>query len=321
MKMSAKQTDYKKYVIIAIAFHVILLLLFLTQLNFSNPPASEANNEKVINAVAINTSRPTPINRERALQKLAKLEQEKAQQLQEQAEQEKLQQQQQKQTQEQQALQQQMQLKEQKIAQELQRSEQAKLFALKNQADKQKAEQKAELAKQKQQDIKLAKQQLLQDLKQQDPTLQKDIPKQELAKEDAALKHQDLAKQKQQDADDLLQQQLAQEQNQLSASRAQNIDSVVAKYKAFITNAIGQHWLIPDTSDKNLSASLDITLAPGGVVLDVKLIKTSGDPALDRSAIAAVYKSSPLPVPTDASLFDNFRELNLTVRPENIMNG
>lgn len=315
MTMPAKQTkqDYKIYVIIAIAFHAILLLLFFMQLHFSNPAASEAKSENVINAVAI-SSHSVTTNRDHTQQKLAQLQQEKLEQMREQAEQEKLKLQQ-NQTQQETAAQQ-MQAKEQKLAQQLQLAEQAKLSALKSQADKQ----KAIMLKQKQQDIKLAKQQLLQAVK-QDQTLQKDLQKQELAQDDTALKQQQLAKLRKQDADDLLQQQLSQEQNQLSSTRAQYVDSVVAKYKALITSAIGQHWLIPDTSNKNLSATLDITLAPGGVVLDVKLIKTSGDPALDRSAIAAVYKSSPLPVPADATLFDNFRELNLTVRPENILNA
>jgi colicin import membrane protein len=37
---------------------------------------------------------------------------------------------------------------------------------------------------------------------------------------------------------------------------------------------------------------------------------------LDCSAIATVYKVSPLPVPTEPELFDKMREISLTVQPE-----
>ena len=114
-------------------------------------------------------------------------------------------------------------------------------------------------------------------------------------------------------------QQLQAEGAQLSAQQNQAMNSEIDKYKAQILNAIAQNWLIPDNSNPNLSAILSIELAPGGVVLNVALIKSSGNPALDRSAMAAVYKSSPLPVPTDTTAFNNFRQFNLTVRPENVM--
>ncbi|QLH41403.1 MAG: cell envelope integrity protein TolA [Coxiellaceae bacterium] len=51
------------------------------------------------------------------------------------------------------------------------------------------------------------------------------------------------------------------------------------------------------------------------------MVRSSGNSALDNSAVSAVFKTSPLPVPTDAELFDKFRELRLTVRPENIVGG
>jgi colicin import membrane protein len=60
-----------------------------------------------------------------------------------------------------------------------------------------------------------------------------------------------------------------------------------------------------------------IRLAPTGSVLDVHLSRSSGDAILDRSAQAAIYKASPLPVPHDATTFNMFREITLTVRPSN----
>jgi colicin import membrane protein len=60
-------------------------------------------------------------------------------------------------------------------------------------------------------------------------------------------------------------------------------------------------------------------LAPGGVVLDVQVTRSSGDVSLDRSARDAVFKASPLPVPENASEFNQFRQFVLKVKPENIV--
>ncbi len=88
------------------------------------------------------------------------------------------------------------------------------------------------------------------------------------------------------------------------------------KYKAAIIQAISEQWLVPQNLPKNILCVLDIRVAPGGVVLDVTVKKSSGNPVLDNSAMAAVKKASPLPVPTDPSLFDAFRTITLTVKPD-----
>ena len=92
----------------------------------------------------------------------------------------------------------------------------------------------------------------------------------------------------------------------------------INKYKAMIINAISQQWILPDKVNHNLSSQFNIRLAPDGAVLEVNLIRSSGDSVLDRSAQTAIYKASPLPVPHDPKVFNLFREISLTVRPENI---
>lgn len=96
---------------------------------------------------------------------------------------------------------------------------------------------------------------------------------------------------------------------------------VVNKYKALIIQAISEKWLVPPQANKKLSSELLIRLAPGGVVLDVSITKSSGDPALDSSARAAVLKASPLPVPPDSGAFESFRQFVLKVKPENVMDS
>lgn len=94
---------------------------------------------------------------------------------------------------------------------------------------------------------------------------------------------------------------------------------IVNQYKALIIQAISQRWMVPPGANKNAVAELLIRLAPGGVVLEVQLVKSSGDAALDRSARAAVFKASPLPVPTANDGFDAFRQFILKVKPLNVM--
>ena len=100
--------------------------------------------------------------------------------------------------------------------------------------------------------------------------------------------------------------------------RSARIAGEVDKYKALIIGAIGRQWILPENIDPHLSSQFRIHLAPNGVVLEVSLTKSSGDPILDRSAQAAIYKASPLPVPSDSGTFNLFREISLTVKPENV---
>lgn len=116
----------------------------------------------------------------------------------------------------------------------------------------------------------------------------------------------------------------AERKRQAQATAAQNaerearIAGEVDKYKALIVNAIGRNWILPENVDSTLSSQFRIRLAPDGAVLEVTLTRSSGDPLLDRSAQTAIRKASPLPVPTDATTFNMFRDISLTVRPEQV---
>lgn len=108
---------------------------------------------------------------------------------------------------------------------------------------------------------------------------------------------------------------------QRAAQNAENqarIAGEVDKYKALIINAIGRNWILPENTNSGLSSQFRIRLAPDGSLIDVTLTRSSGDPLLDRSAQTAIYKAQPLPVPTDAETFNLFREISLTVRPEQV---
>jgi colicin import membrane protein len=116
-----------------------------------------------------------------------------------------------------------------------------------------------------------------------------------------------------------LNKQLTLERKSLANSRpGKKVQSEIDKYKALIIQTISGNWIVPRDLDQGKSCDLLIHLAPGGVVTNVELSRSSGNLALDRSAQTAVLKSSPLPIPKDTSLFEYFRILKLTVRPEGI---
>jgi colicin import membrane protein len=164
---------------------------------------------------------------------------------------------------------------------------------------------------QKQREVEIAKQ-LLADLKthqdQQKKIKQKTLEA-EFAKEMKELHAKSI------------QQQMLQEAKRLAAAQVQRTQGVVDKYKAMILQTISQHWLVPGNPDKHLSAELLIRVAPGGDVVDVQVLKSSGDAALDRSARTAVLKSSPLPVPKEGDAFEAFRQFVLKVKPESVLSG
>lgn len=123
----------------------------------------------------------------------------------------------------------------------------------------------------------------------------------------------------QEQAEKSLRQQLLDESIKLQGTETREAQGIVDKYKALIIQSISNHWVIPSQANKSLYCELMIRLAPGGMVLDVQVTKTSGDPSLDSSARAAVLKASPLPVPPDSGAFEPFRQFVLKVKPENIL--
>lgn len=175
-------------------------------------------------------------------------------------------------------------------------------------AEKQKEQQKI----QKQQQLK-QEQQKQEQLKQAQLKQEK-IKQQELAKKQALAKKQQLAQQIKIAQQEDLQKQLEQEQKQLSDTSAKQMQSEIEKYMALIEQAIHQNWLLPDGVDSQLSCVLLIKTAPGGEVISVQVTKSSGNAGLDNSARTAVFKASPLPVPS-GDLYEQFHQFNLTVKP------
>ena len=77
---------------------------------------------------------------------------------------------------------------------------------------------------------------------------------------------------------------------------------------------IQRNWIRPAGAQHGVNCEVRVTQVPGGEVTGVQITRCNGDAALRESIEAAVYRASPLPVPTNADLFD--RNLVLTFHPD-----
>ncbi len=97
--------------------------------------------------------------------------------------------------------------------------------------------------------------------------------------------------------------------SQLSAAR----NKAIADYLGRIRGKIRGNIVLPPDIKGNPEAIFEVTQLPSGEVINVKLKKSSGHPALDAAVERAILKSSPLPKPEQGDVFD--RLLNIPYRP------
>ncbi|HET7062409.1 MAG TPA: cell envelope integrity protein TolA [Nitrosospira sp.] len=105
----------------------------------------------------------------------------------------------------------------------------------------------------------------------------------------------------------------AKERLQAQAAARSRVSNEIDEYKARILARIKRNIVMPPDLPGNPVAEFDVTLLPGGDVLDVKLRKSSGFAAFDSAVERAIYLSKPLPLPPDPALFPQFRNLSIKV--------
>ena len=99
---------------------------------------------------------------------------------------------------------------------------------------------------------------------------------------------------------------------QLAAAQSRLADEM-AEYKAKIMGKIRRNIVMPPDLPGNPAVEFDVTLLPGGDILEVKIRRTSGYPAFDSAVERGIFMSKPLPLPSDPALFVKFRNLNVKV--------
>jgi len=96
-------------------------------------------------------------------------------------------------------------------------------------------------------------------------------------------------------------------------------ESVAAKTLDAMTTRITQVWRRPVAFRGGLEVYLRMSLASNGELVDVRIVKTSGDVLFDRSATSAVKRAAPFDEVKqfdDATFEEKFRSLTVKFRPE-----
>lgn len=108
-------------------------------------------------------------------------------------------------------------------------------------------------------------------------------------------------------------------EQEAGARRAVTDDEKAMAYVAQIQAEIIQNWSRPPSARNGMQALLKVFLVPTGEVVDVTLLKSSGNESFDRSALLAVRKAERFLVPEDPRQFErNFREFEVLFRPEDL---
>ena len=106
------------------------------------------------------------------------------------------------------------------------------------------------------------------------------------------------------------------ETNAKAAAQAAEQGKIISEYMERIRSKVRQNIVEPPGLQGNPTAEFDVVIIPGGEVLSVRLVRSSGVPAYDAAAERAIIKSAPLPLPPNPELFSRFRDLRLSVRPK-----
>ncbi len=90
----------------------------------------------------------------------------------------------------------------------------------------------------------------------------------------------------------------------------------IDRYRGRIRDKIRGKANVPDTVRGRPEVQVRITILPGGDVLDIAIVKSSGNPLYDTAIERAIRSAQPLPVPSDPELFGQFRSLTLNIQHE-----
>jgi len=109
-------------------------------------------------------------------------------------------------------------------------------------------------------------------------------------------------------------------QEQLERERiARQVNSALARYTPIIRQKVSRNWNRPTNVPSKIEAHVRVRLSQTGEVLSARITKSSGNPVFDRSVRAAVLKASPLPIPREQGINEEFRTLDLTFKPEDMI--
>jgi len=105
------------------------------------------------------------------------------------------------------------------------------------------------------------------------------------------------------------------------AQEAITTDELAAGYAALIRQTVVRYWSRPPSARNGMEVLLALQLIPTGEVVDVSVVKSSGNTSFDRSAVNAVQKAAQFPELKDLPSREfekTFRRFRLLFRPEDL---
>jgi len=99
-----------------------------------------------------------------------------------------------------------------------------------------------------------------------------------------------------------------------AALQAERDAGEISRYAGLIQQKVARNWVRLEGTGKGLKCTLQVRLSGDGSVLTVAVTKSSGNATFDRSAVNAVYKADPLPLPK-GKLLQKFRVFNFVFDP------
>lgn len=111
---------------------------------------------------------------------------------------------------------------------------------------------------------------------------------------------------------------LAREESQM---REAAYADAAQSYMSAISQRIEQNWSRPPSARNNMECELSIKLVPTGRVINVDIVRSSGNAQFDRSAVQAVQRVEQFPEVRgmEPEVFERYyRELNLVFKPQDL---
>lgn len=139
--------------------------------------------------------------------------------------------------------------------------------------------------------------------------------KEEQRRKAEAEKKRQAEAQRRREAEARRQAELKRQQERERAEQEKRSQGIINRHAALISQKIERNWRQPLNVPDGLTCRIEIRLLPGGAVGSVSVIESSGNPTFDKSVETAVLKASPLPVPTEAYLFEQFKIMRLRFEP------
>lgn len=295
-----------KAVVYAIIVHVIVGVLLVVNLDWPTHILSSSAKEQEPPPVQANVVSEAEIQK----QMQAIKEEEEAEERKQEEAQEKLEELLQKQKEEEQRL---AEIKEQqeaerKKAEELERKKEQERAELEKKEEEQRKREEAEAEKQRQEAERKRKEE---EERQRQLAEEKRRKEEEQRRKEEEQRQQELAEKRQREQE--LQEQLEQERLQAQ------VDDALAQYVPIIRQKVSRNWNRPASLRNDIEAHVNVRLSQAGEVISARIVKSSGNPVFDRSVENAVLKASPLPIPQERGINDQFRNLTLRFRPEDML--